>query len=247
MPQPRHLRSAPITEAIIDLRVKANPELHVEQFSSLRSTLSNRFPKVEERRGGRITFQFSATPPKPTVEDLGPQGLFFKSADEKLIAQFRLDGFTLNRLKPYTSWEELIPIAMELWTVYCETASPQAVTRLALRYINHVPLPPDLTDFDKYLRAAPTVPSELPQDVSAFFSRVTIHDPDKDLAAHIVQTLEIDPEKRNFILLLDIDAFREVHLSPADPDIITTFTYLHDFKNLVFFNLLTEEILRRFE
>src|SRR5579859_7697680 len=111
MPTPRHLREAPITEAIIDFRVKSRAGLDPAVFSGVRPSLADRFPRLNEQRGGKITFEFApgaATP--PVTEDLGLQGLFFRSADEKMIAQFRTDGFTLNRLRPYTSWNELFPL-----------------------------------------------------------------------------------------------------------------------------------------
>lgn len=93
------------------------------------------------------------------TRDLGLHGYFFRSDDGKNIAQFRIDGFTFNRLKPYTSLDDILPLAMEMWRVYCDTAQPEVVTRLALRYINYIPLPPSLRNFNEYLRAAPPHPT----------------------------------------------------------------------------------------
>ena len=183
----------------------------------------------------------------PVVEDLGLQGFVFHSADKKLLAQFRIDGFTLNRLKPYTRWEQLFPLALELWKLYYSIAEPELVTRLALRYINHIEMSPDIADFDRYLRAAPVVPAELPQGVSAFLTRVTIHDPENRLAAHVVQTLQTDPASQKLTLILDIDAFRPGEWIATDPEVESVFMSLRHFKNQIFFNYLTEEALRRFE
>ena len=115
MTAPRHLRYAPITEAIIDFRVKARPEFRPETFASLQTQLSSRFPKVDEYRGLQATFgMIQGRGQPPVVQNLGLQGYVFKTADEKTLAQFRVDGFTFNRLRPYTSWEELFPQALEL-------------------------------------------------------------------------------------------------------------------------------------
>src|SRR5262249_48020991 len=152
----RHLRNAPITEAIIDFRVKAKPSFRAESFSTLVPRLAGRFPKHEARRGMEASFQVvGGIGHPPTVQHLGLQGYFFKSADEKSISQFRVDVFTFNRLRPYTSWDEIIPVAIELWGMYCNVAQPEVATRLAVRYINHIPLPASLTDFAQYLTAAP--------------------------------------------------------------------------------------------
>lgn len=248
MAKARHLSRAPITEAIIDFRVKSSAGSDPDRFPGLREQLSKSFPKVEERRAGQITFQLtSAGPRPPEFEELGLQGLFFKSDDEKLIAQFRVDGFTLNRLSPYTSWEALFPTAIELWGFYVTAAKPEAVTRLALRYINRIPLPSDQGNLARYLRASPAIPPELPQLLGAFFSRVTIHDPEREIAAHIVQALETDAMAKKATLILDIDAFKELDKEPGDGAIRGTLDQLHAFKNLIFFSYVSDETLEQFE
>lgn len=248
MPTPRHLNRAPITEAIIYFRVKARLGFDSQQFAQLQPALSERFPRMQQRRGGKITFQFAlagAEPPK--MEDLGLQGVSFTSPDGKLTAQFRTDGFSLHRLKPYTSWNELLPMGLELWRMYYSTAQPEAVTRLSLRYINRIPLPPDLNDLNRYLRAVPIVPPELPQHLSAFLVRTTIHDPSTKIAANVAQTLQTNAATKQVSLILDIDAFRGGSWLPNDPLLPQTLSQLHDFKNLVFFSLVTDETLRQFE
>jgi len=248
MPTPRHLKNAPITEAIIDLRVKARPDLRAEELAAVKNQVSTRLPKVEEMRGLQATFQvLKGEGQPPVVQDLGLQGYLFKSQDEKIIAQFRIDGFTLNRLRPYTSWEDIFPQAMELWRLYLEVAKPLAVTRLALRYINHVPLPAGVEKFENYLRAAPVIPSELPQYVSSFLTRVTIHDPEASVSAHVTQALQPTTDTHRLTVILDIDAYKEPDLSPEDPAIERTFSQLRASKNLIFFNSLTDETLRQFE
>ncbi|HSB70499.1 MAG TPA: TIGR04255 family protein [Candidatus Methylomirabilis sp.] len=247
MSRARHLSHAPIIEAIFDFRVKARSGLRAEEFATVHSQFANRLPKMKKLHG----FQLSAKVQpegQPIIQDqdLGLQGYFFKDTDEKTIAQFRIDGFTFNRLHPYSSWDELFPVVKELWLVYSTVASPQIVTRLALRYINRIPLPPGPISFEEYLRGAPVVPPELPQSVSSFLTRITIHDPEMTIAAHIAQALEVDSEQR-LATMLDIDAFKEAEFSVGDPAIEDTFNRLRIFKNLIFFSSLTEQALGLFE
>jgi len=250
MPDPRHLRNAPITEAIFDFRVKARAGFHSEEFTSLQSRLTSRFPKMDPRRMAQAIIRVGGQQSQPpVVQDLGMQGYFFKAADEKMIAQFRVDGFTFNRLRPYTSWEELFPLVLELWQLYSGVARPEVITRLALRYINRVPLPLGPASFETYLQSAPIVPPELPQFVSNFLTRLTIHDPDMDIAAHITQAFqgEVNMSGRQQIVILDIDAFKQGEFAIDDPSIKETFHRLRDFKNRIFFSSLTEETVRQFE
>lgn len=247
MSHARHLSHAPIIEAIFDFRVKARPELRAEELATLHSQFANRLPKIEKRRRFQVTAKVQPEG-QPTIQDqdLGLQGYFFKDTDEKTVAQFRIDGFTFNRLRPYSSWDELFPVVTELWSIYSKFAIPQTVTRLAVRYINRIPLPPGSISFEEYLRSAPVVPPELPQNVSSFLTRITIHDPEMTIAAHIAQALEVDSERR-LATILDIDTFKEAEFSVGDPAIEDTFNRLRIFKNLIFFNSLTEKTLRSFE
>jgi uncharacterized protein (TIGR04255 family) len=241
-----HLRHAPIIEAIFDFRVKARPEFHAEEFETIRSQLTVDLPKMEKQQAFQTTIKAQPEAQLPVVQNLGLQGYHFRDAEEKTIAQFRIDGFTFNRLRPYTSWDELFPVVKELWSVYSTIARPQVITRLAVRYINRIPLPPGPITFEEYLRAAPVVPPELPQDVSGFLTRITIHDPEMMIAAHILQALEVDPERR-LATILDIDVFKEAEFNLGDPAIEETFNRLRIFKNRIFFSSLTEKTLRSFE
>jgi uncharacterized protein (TIGR04255 family) len=168
-----------------------------------------------------------------------------QTEDELLLAQFRVDGFTLNRLRPYTSWDDLRPVALELWRVYLDAARPEALVRLALRYINEVALPSGTWEFSDYLRAAPSLPPEAPQDVAAFFSKVTAVEPDGQNKVHIGQKLRHAGAGPFYVL--DIDAFRDGDWDPSDSSIPEVLDDLRRLKNLVFFSMLTERTLHLFE
>lgn len=245
MPQPRHLRNAPITEAIIDFRVKARNGFQAEEFANLRTRLSGSFPDVQERRG--LEIQVKGQGQQPITQDLGLQGYFFKTADGKTIAQFRVDGFTLNRLSPYTSWEDLFPQAIELWHLYTDVSKPEVITRLAVRYINRIVLPPGTVNFETHLRFLPVIPPELPQNVRGFLTKVTIHHQEQDIAAHVVEALEESMPGHQLTVILDIDAYKQREFLTDDPMIEITFGTLRTFKNAIFFNSLTEHTLRSFE
>src|SRR5207244_4117877 len=115
----------------------------------------------------------------------------------------------------------------------------------ALRYINRIPMPLGPFEIETYLRTAPNIPPELPQNVSSFLSRVTIRDAATGVAAHISQALELDAQTQRPSVILDIDTFKEGDFPSEDSGIQDTFETLHALKNNVFFNSLTEECLRQ--
>ncbi len=244
MPTIRHLSRAPVVEALIDYRVKARPDLDVAEFLACRPSVISRFPRHHEQR--RIEAQINISDAKakaPVLEDLGVLGHVFVSEDGKTFAQFRADGFTLNKLQPYSSWDELFPLATELWKLYSTVARPVSVTRVAVRTINRIRMPVSDVHFEDFFVASPSIPPELPQHVSGFSSQLTIPDPARGVAAHIVQVLERGAE--GISVILDVDAFKDGPI--VDAQLPTAFATLREFKNLIFFSMVTDRCLRDFD
>jgi len=151
--QIRHLRNAPIVEALIDIRVEARQDFRGELFEEVKAAVATEYPKVEERRGVTLQLAFGGPQPQPQVQQHGLDGFFFRSADEKEVIQFRSDGFTFNRLQPYTSWEQILPPALRFLEMYLKSARPRAINRVATRYINRIRLPSPR--FEEYLTSPP--------------------------------------------------------------------------------------------
>lgn len=245
MARPRHLSNAPISEAIFDFRVKARPSFDPVSFLSLKAELLQQFPKAVERRGFRAAF--STQGPAPELQDLGVQGVFFSTDDDRTVAQFRLDGFTLNRLHPYTSWEDLYPRVINLWHRYGDVAQPEFLARIALRYLNRITLSGTTAELGRYLSHPPELPPEIPHRIRRFVTRVTVDSPVDGTAAHVTQTLEPGAEPSRLTLVLDIDAFHEERLDADDSRIPVVLERLRTFKNQIFFSLITEATAEMFE
>ena len=244
----RHLRNAPITEAIVDLRVVQRKEFAAETLREAKDRLAPTYPICIERKGTESLVDFAEGCPRGVrSRDLGLQGVWLKTPDEKNIAQFRVDGFTFNRLKPYTSWDELLPEALKLWRAYVELVKPEAVTRVALRYINHLSLPPAPGDLDEYLTAGPRLPSSIPQVLNSFSSRVVVQDPERELSANVTQALEVGVQSAAPTLLLDIDAYRTGEFSTSEGALLPILSDLRTYKNAVFFGSLTEKLIKVYE
>ncbi len=247
MASPRHLDHAPITEAIIDFRVKLPKDFEVEQLATLKDKLRDRYPKVEEHRLVRGIFELKAGRPASRSADLGLRGFLFRSGDLLSVAQFTIDGFTFSRLRPYTSWEDIFPEARKLWSLYVETASPEFITRVAARYINHLNVPSPTKDFSQYLNAPPTIPPDLPKDMNSFLTRIVIHEPKLKVAANITQALEPGKEPGQIVIILDIDVYKKQEFEINDQTLWSTFADLRNLKNQIFFSSITEETARLFE
>ncbi|MDA2925099.1 TIGR04255 family protein [Acidobacteria bacterium AH-259-L09] len=247
MAEPRHLQNAPIIEAIIDFRVKLHAGFQAEQFSDLEERLRDRFPEVKRRNLLESHFGVKEGKPiPPTTKYKGLYGFFFKSEDGRSVAQFRTDGFTFSRLKPYTKWERVFPEAYELWNSYVELASPEFITRIGVRYINRLNIPVPIKEFTQYLTAPPTVPEGLPRAVGNFLTRLVISEPETGIATNITQALE-KVESDFATIILDIDTYKKKEFEIDDESIKPTFEKLREIKNRVFFSSITEDTVRLFE
>lgn len=247
MAEIRRLARPPITEALVDFRVKARPDLKATDFDQLRADLSSTYPTVVEQRGIEMLFEVKGTVAAPSVKDLPSRGLLFGSPDGRDNVQFRVDGFTFNRLTPYTSWDDIFPKAMAHWKKYVEIARPQAITRVAVRYLNAFELTSPITALRDVFKAPPAVPEELPQFASHFQTMVTIHDPARMLAANVGQSMQSTGGQGRTQVVIDIDAFRQGELPSNDDELSRIFADLRSYKNQIFFNLLTEAKLKEFE
>lgn len=183
------------------------------------------------------------------TRDLGFQGLWLKSEDEKTVAQFRVDGFTFNRLKPYTSWEEICPEAMRLWRIYVDITQPRSVMRLAVRYINRLPLPAGASgiELEDYIITAPRAPQSVPDVISTFAMRTVLAHPERRLGANVAQILEANPQDPSrAVLLFDINVYRIGELQVDDEVLQDVLADLRLYKNQIFFGSLTENFIESF-
>ncbi len=234
------LGKAPITEALIDIRVKLSPDVDVRQMDSISNSIKNEYPQKQEQRISQVHVE--QKPDEDIVKSLRKiNGYRFISSDNRRIVQVRLDGFTFSRLHPYITWEDLHSEAYRLWSLYKEITSPELIIRVALRYINNLNIPLPIRDFGDFLTAPPPVPEGLPQGVSSFLTRVVIHEPTIGANGIITQALEqvatdVAP------IILDIDVFKLQPEGMGEKEAWDTIEKLRDFKNQIFLNSITDKL-----
>ncbi len=243
----RHLSKAPITEALVDIRIAgARPE--DQALETLAASLKNIYPHVEPRKQFQATFRSQGGRMVTNAKDKGLQGFFLHSQDRTKVVQIRVDGFTFNKLKPYTTAEELIDEALGVWEQYREAVSPPVVARVALRYLNRLDLPfQPGDDFSRFLTSAPPVADTQGQSVREFLSRVVCNYEEAEALAVVTQRLAPEPKTRTTPVTLDIDVFREGQFGTSVSDLRPMLEILRTLKNRIFFSLVTPEAMELFE
>src|SRR5262245_59746108 len=100
-----HYNKAPITEALIDIRVELASELRFEDLQGIGSRVSSDYPTEETRSMGEGIIQFGAAVQATAQQK--PWALLFRNTNNTQVLQVRLDGFTFSRLEPYEDFEHL--------------------------------------------------------------------------------------------------------------------------------------------
>ena len=233
--------NAPITEAVLDIRATLHKDVSLDRLKEFHIDIADRFPIIEEKRYIKAGFQLGKDEPEFHIPERGIEGFFFKSDRENKIIQFRLNGFTFNKIKPYENWEAFFSEGRAFWEKYNQIAKPLKVERIALRYINRILAPYPIKDFSEYILTNPQVAPNLPQALSHFFLRIIINSDDDYLTAIITETFEKPTKDKKLPIILDIDAYKQKEYATDSPDLWNDFDKLREFKNQIFFNSITEK------
>jgi len=245
MIEKRHLPHAPIKEALIDIQVAFPEKVTVEALNSRYADIADQYPKHETLQRGEFGVRNEDGQPTTVTIGHAVAGYRFSSEDGGRVAQFRVDGFTFSRLEPYDTWEEMKEEAARLWNVYFSTVSPDPITRVGTRYINVLKLPLN-TELKEYLTAPPSIPAGLNQELSNFFTRIDIHDPATGARGFLTQALE-GVHGDYAPIVLDIDVFVAKQFDPREDEFWQCLEQLKDFKNTVFFESITEQVVELFQ
>jgi len=239
----------PIREAVFDIRIDRLNTNDVNDLLRMKELVSADFPI--EKKGHYVTGMFQLSPDKPIEINTHsrPAGFMFLSEDHTRQLQVRMDGFTLNVLKPYENWETHFDVFIKYWSEYNNKFKPAHVIRIAARFINRIelPLPFDRFDrFQEYVLNMPPMPDCLPQSFSSFFMQLQV--PCKDKYRNAIITDTIEPiEKSVLPFILDIDVFQELNVENSTESLMLNFSEIRKIKNEIFEGCITDKTRNLFK
>ncbi len=235
-----HLSRAPITEALIDIQVSLPEATGVTVLQDLHARIREGYPEVKTRH--RWESKIEVRPgesPDVSPGETGVDGFMFTSKDRLQVVQFRLDGFTFSRLRPYQDWEMLRDEAKKLWQVYREGVRPEAVRRVAVRYINLIEVPAG-EPLETYVVVPPRPPAGFPGMLTGFLQRQSLEDPNRGIAAIVNLFMEVAPSATRIPVWLDVDVFRALGATAAEVELWDILETLAATKNRIFFSSITK-------
>ena len=253
MPERVHYSRAPITEALIDLRIVHSQGFSVDDLASIGDMLGDRYPNQEPM------YLYSAQMSMPEVgnpmetETAHQHGGFsFTSQNKQHVFQARMDGFTFSTLAPYDRWESFRDEARRLWELYRSAAKAEGVTRAAVRYINRIDVPNATGGIrlEDYLRTYPEVSVDFPEEgiMSNFFMQLQLWQEDLGCWLVVNEAPDMPPAEDTMSVRLDFDLFREQYEEPwrtdDDTEVWNFLARLHDRKNEIFEASITNRTRR---
>lgn len=238
--QRRQYARPPVLEAIVDIQVEPAESLETATLLEFHAGREDRFPMRSGVMTGAVKIDVAAGSVVQSKQSL--IGYRFADTAQTRVVAVRMDGYAFSRLAPYSRWEDWIDEARELWNAYVDIASPRAVTRVAVRYINRIDfVPRDGDRIHDYLSVYPHLPDELPQIATNFLVRLEL--PQQDIEASVTLTVgKLEPpEPSSTALLLDLNVFKLTGSLPtAGAEVWDLVNVLHDRENFYFETCITD-------
>ena len=245
-----NLKSPPIVEAVLDIDCDMPPTLALDKLeASARDSFCDHYPKVRTQFIQALQVEAAADRAPSVTTRLGIQALQFLQEDEKQLVQVRAQGFSFNRLAPYTSLDNYLPEIERTWRIFVGLTAPVQIRLIRLRYINRILLPMTAgrVDLDDYLKLGPRLPDEDKLTFEGFLTKHSAVESDTENRVNIILNAQ-PPENDKLPVIFDIETYRLGNAEPLDwAGSLSKVQSLRRLKNVVFENSLTDQCLNLFQ
>ncbi len=244
-----HLGAAPITEAVLEVRTRAQMEWAEGRLLEELEELNADYPKVESLSESLTELRVGSPQFAPQGRrDYGWRGARVLTEDERQVAVFHRDFFSFSRLKPYIDWENFMSEALRLWRVHARLSGAAEIGRAGLRFINQITLPEAAAgDLADYLTSPPQRPQGVALPLAHFLHHETLAVPGHPYAINLVKTLQQGEPEEKPSLLVDVDVYTLEAAAASEEWLASRLAEMRWLKNKVFFGSVQPTLLREFE
>jgi uncharacterized protein (TIGR04255 family) len=159
----RRYQNPPFVEAFCEFHFETNAAWLSTIPGIIYAKIQHKYPKQEQ-----VSFlNISGSNNNAQINASG--GIRFKNEDGSEIFQVAENLLVFNQVKSYPYWENFLLKIEEAFKIYNEVAKPQALQRIALRYINRIEIPGGLEEIDKYLEYRPALNAKFVKQAKGFF------------------------------------------------------------------------------
>ena len=247
---PLSFPNTPIVEAVADIDCDMPPGFELAALEAAsRDLFRDSYPKFQIQLIQEHEFKQKKgdASPEHTMRN-GMQAFQFRHDDGKQLVQVRRQGFSFNRLAPYSSLDTYLPEIERTWKLFVQLAKPVQIRCIRLRYINRILLPitEQRLSLREYLKVSPRLLDEDNLTFVGFLNQHTaVETATKNQVKIILTTQPI--VKDHLPLIFDIEASYRQKMEVGNwPEIAARITSLRSLKNRVFKNTLTDKCLNLF-
>lgn len=231
-------KNPPIQEAIFTLNF--SEEIILEQLEKIESVefINKKFLK-NKKKIYKATAKFEEIDGDFQIikSSKTSNGFRFDSNQATLI--IKSNQLSYHILGSYTTWENVINDLEEIVKEIKDTLDFSCES-IGVRFINKIDFSSTSVILTDFFRFHLILPSELSQSFDNFFLTVSLSK--EEMQATIIQTVDNQGLVGNgFGIILDIDVVKPIHKKINLLDIKDDFQALREYKNEIFFNIITEK------
>lgn len=232
----------PITEAVLELRFA------VEQRQDTIEAAARKMKSLYLVSEPMQAFQFridiqEGRPDVPTTATW--HGIRLSSDDRADVVVLRKHGFTCSRMAPYLGWDHLRENAQTAWEAWRRAAGFVEVSRIGLRYINRIDVPPhqgsDMINVEDYITFVPAAPVLLEQPMSAYTIQMTKPLGHEECHVTLTSSSVPSPLVGYASFVLDVDVSRQTSIPRREDALWELIERMRDLKNFLFEGLITDK------
>jgi uncharacterized protein (TIGR04255 family) len=241
----KHYKNSPISEAVCEFQFGLDSTWDFTVPGLVYEKVRNTFPIRSQV--ARVTMGIAAN-----EGEIGPQFgavpvMRFTRKDEKAHIQVTPHLLSVHHLKPYSSWQEFLPLIKDGFEAYREVALPKSIHRIGLRYINTIELTGSSIALEDYFEFRPYIGPDLPRTIGPFMMSVQLPFENARDVLNLQLVSQAGLSSDVAIIILDLDYFLaksgEVELDKAFDWVNTAHTHIED----VFEVSITEQLKQKFE
>ena len=225
----------PIQEAVFDLQIQGGELFDSVLFKNIPQKAVGYTP-----HGFLQNINIDAQTNSHKIEKIGCK---YISQDQRTLAVFKENGFSLSRFAVYDGWEENYKKAENFWNIYFSIIKPQAIIRVAARFINKFNIPGALTSLEKYFNMYVHCKESISPAWNHNSCRM-LFSHNNGIKSHIVFDVNINQNSRRANVTFDIDVYSDsLALQVKDKEALKNiFENIRKTKNDIFEKIITDKI-----
>jgi len=201
----RRYENPPIVEALCEFQFEPDSPWDLVMpglvYEKVRDTFSKR------RQVKQLAVGISAGPEGVEQQVRTTDRMQFLREDEKAFVQVGPHLLAVNHLKPYSSWQEFLPLIKKGFGAYCDVVDPKKIHRIGLRYINRIEVAGQGIELEDYFEFRPFAGPSLPQEFGRFLVGIQVpYEDSRDILRLQLTSASVETPDTAAVIL-DLDYF----------------------------------------